>query len=70
MGVEGVLQGVSAFGYGFFAIDSTYIKVYSTLPLLHRDPFDGIIIATAIVENMTIPTADENVQKYDVLWVW
>jgi len=32
--------------------------------------FDGIIVATALVENMTIITADENIQKYDVSWIW
>jgi len=38
--------------------------------LLHRDPFDGIIIATALSERMTIITGDENIQKYDVTWIW
>ncbi|MCL2528045.1 MAG: PIN domain-containing protein [Defluviitaleaceae bacterium] len=47
-----------------------HIETYNTLPLIHRDPFDGIIIATALAENMTIITADENTQKYDVPWIW
>jgi PIN domain nuclease of toxin-antitoxin system len=40
------------------------------LPLLHRDPFDGILAATAMVEKMTIITADTNIQKYNVSWIW
>jgi len=40
------------------------------LPFIHRDPFDRMIIATAITENLTIITNDENIQKYDVHWVW
>jgi len=40
------------------------------LPLIHRDPFDGIIVATAIAENRIIVTADEEIQKYDVSWIW
>ena len=40
------------------------------LPLIHRDPFDRLIIATSIVEEMKLITADENIQKYDISWVW
>jgi PIN domain nuclease of toxin-antitoxin system len=30
------------------------------LPLIHRDPFDRIIIAEAMKEKMTVLTKDEN----------
>ena len=40
------------------------------LPLIHRDPFDRLLVATSIAERLTIITADENIQKYDVSWVW
>jgi PIN domain nuclease of toxin-antitoxin system len=45
------------------------LKVYD-LPLHHNDPFDRLIIAQAIVEEMTILTADRWFDKYpvDVLW--
>jgi len=69
-GIEEIYKGINSFGYGFSSIDSTHIKAYNALPLLHRDPFDGMLIATAIVEDFIIVTADENIQKYDVLWVW
>jgi len=36
----------------------------------HRDPFDRLIIATALAENMTLITADEEIQKYDVPWLF
>jgi len=42
----------------------------SELPLHHRDPFDRLLIATAKAEELTIVTVDENIQKYDVPWVW
>jgi PIN domain nuclease of toxin-antitoxin system len=41
-----------------------------TLPFHHRDPFDRLLVATAMVENMTILTADENIKQYAVLSVW
>ena len=40
------------------------------LQLLHRDPFDRILISTAIAEGMTIITADESIQKYDDFWLY
>ncbi|MDR1536963.1 MAG: hypothetical protein LBU32_03020 [Clostridiales bacterium] len=41
-----------------------------TLPYHHRDPFDRLLISTAIAENMTFLSADENVPKYAVSWLW
>lgn len=40
------------------------------LPLIHRDPFDRIIIAEAIKEKMTILTKDSKFAKYDVQSLW
>jgi len=51
-------------------VNSEYVKKFEVLPYIHRDPFDRIIIATALCEEMVILTADENIQKYDVSWVW
>ena len=51
-------------------IKDEYMDWLFELPLIHRDPFDRLIIATAKAESMTILTADENIQKYDVPWVW
>jgi PIN domain nuclease of toxin-antitoxin system len=40
------------------------------LPFIHRDPFDRLLVATAIAEQMTIITADENIARYDVSKLW
>jgi PIN domain nuclease of toxin-antitoxin system len=45
------------------------LKVYD-LPLHHQDPFDRLIIAQAIAEEMTILTADRAFGKYPVKVVW
>lgn len=36
------------------------------LPLLHRDPFDRMLVAQANCENLTLATRDVNCQKYEV----
>ncbi|MCL2189309.1 MAG: type II toxin-antitoxin system VapC family toxin [Defluviitaleaceae bacterium] len=51
-------------------INHETITTFNTLPLLHRDPFDGILVATALENDLTVITNDENIQKYDVPWVW
>jgi PIN domain nuclease of toxin-antitoxin system len=51
-------------------IENEYLQKLSELPFLHKDPFDRMLIASALVENLTIITIDECIQKYDVLWIW
>ncbi len=40
------------------------------LPLLHRDPFDRMLVAQARLEDLTIITSDPKIAEYgaDVLW--
>jgi len=45
------------------------LKVYD-LPLHHYDPFDRLIIAQAIMEEMTVLTADRAFGKYPVKVLW
>ena len=40
------------------------------LPDLHRDPFDRLIVAQAIVEGMTVVTPDRLIGMYPVRLVW
>jgi len=70
MGISGITFKMGVIGIGRIGVDPRHIEIFNSLPLLHRDPFDGIIIATALSEGMTIITGDENIQKYDVPWVW
>lgn len=45
------------------------LAVYS-LPDLHRDPFDRLLVAQAVLENMILATADRIVEKYPVEILW
>ena len=57
-------------GFNVLPIKDEYMERLFALPLIHRDPFDRLIIATSITEEMTLITADENIQKYDINWIW
>jgi PIN domain nuclease of toxin-antitoxin system len=42
----------------------------TTLPFHHRDPFDRLLIAQAIVERIPILSADSTFDKYPVTRIW
>lgn len=51
-------------GYEELAITGTHASAVATLPELHRDPFDRILVAQAIVEGVVLMTADQAVLAY------
>ncbi len=40
------------------------------LPMIHRDPFDRLLICQAIAEGMAILTPDEVIRQYPVRTIW
>jgi PIN domain nuclease of toxin-antitoxin system len=42
----------------------------ASLPLLHRDPFDRMIIAQGQLERVPILTSDVLIHQYDVTSIW
>jgi PIN domain nuclease of toxin-antitoxin system len=36
------------------------------LPMIHRDPFDRMLVAQAQLEELTLATRDENCRQYEV----
>lgn len=51
-------------------ISFEHIQTLLSLEYHHRDPFDRIIIAQGVAENLTILTRDGNFSKYGVLTLW
>jgi PIN domain nuclease of toxin-antitoxin system len=69
-GVANLRTMIEANGWDVMPIAQSHLEGLSDLPYLHRDPFDRLLIATALSEGMTIITADENIHSYDVRWIW
>ncbi|MCL2087078.1 MAG: type II toxin-antitoxin system VapC family toxin [Oscillospiraceae bacterium] len=57
-------------GFKIIPVKDEHMNGLFALPLYHRDPFDRLLIATALAENMTILTADSDIKKYDVPCLW
>lgn len=47
-------------------ISLNHILKLDTLPLYHKDPFDRLLIAQAMVEKLTIITDDTKIRKYNI----
>jgi Uncharacterized protein conserved in bacteria len=62
-GVKVFLQKLKKLPVTVLPISSSHIEIIETLPFIHRDPFDHLLVATAKAEDMTILTADENIHK-------
>ena len=61
---------VAASGFELLTLEPYHVRTVEPLPYHHRDPFDRLLIATAIAEDMTFLSTDENVPKYAVKWLW
>lgn len=57
-------RGLLDNGYLEVPVDGTHAIAVSLLPLLHKDPFDRILIAQAVVGEMLLLTADSQVAQY------
>ncbi len=53
---------------GFVPLSITFrhAEQAGALPLLHRDPFDRVLIAQALAEDLILITNDERIKRYDV----
>lgn len=52
-------------GYSELDVTGRHCLAVASLPSLHRDPFDRMLVAQAVSEGMTLVTADRKVAAYD-----
>ncbi|MFF5291350.1 type II toxin-antitoxin system VapC family toxin [Paractinoplanes globisporus] len=53
-------------GFRHLNITAEHGIVAGRLPLIHRDPFDRMLVAQAQVEHLTLVTRDAEIPRYDV----
>jgi PIN domain nuclease of toxin-antitoxin system len=51
-------------------IQRAHCERASKLSLHHRDPFDRMLIAQALVEDLVLVTKDKNIKRYGVKVLW
>jgi PIN domain nuclease of toxin-antitoxin system len=57
-------RGLLDAGYLELPITSEHAVAVYSLPPIHKDPFDRLLIAQAMVEGITLLTADRQVARY------
>ena len=55
---------------GLLPIAPKHLSVVADLPLHHRDPFDRLIIAQAMIEGISVVSHDGDFPKYPIQIVW
>ena len=50
--------------------DTATVVGLEKLPLLHRDPFDRLLVSQARAHGLTLVTPDPKIQQYDLRWRW
>jgi PIN domain nuclease of toxin-antitoxin system len=57
-------RGLAENGYGQLPVTAAHTLAVDLLPPIHKDPFDRILLAQALVEAMPFVTADQRLTAY------
>jgi len=69
-GVRVFLTAIRENPVRIIAVLPEHVEKVEMLEYIHRDPFDRLIIATALCHNMAIITADSIFREYGVKCIW
>lgn len=58
-------EKLTAVGFSILPFSLKSYEILSTLPFLHKDPFDRMIIAQGVAEDLTIISSDKEFSNYD-----
>jgi PIN domain nuclease of toxin-antitoxin system len=63
-------RGINQNGFVILPIEPRHTAVLTTLPFHHRDPFDRLLVAQAIAEQIPIVSGDPSFDAYPVQRLW
>ena len=67
---EEINRQIEINGFQWLPITSDHTLILSKLPFHHRDPFDRMIIAQSIANNLTSISRDSNFKNYEINILW
>ena len=68
--VGDVVRAVRAVSFDELPVTIAHTVRLGTLPHHHRDPFDRLLVATALVEGLTLVSADAAFDSYGISRLW
>jgi len=63
-------QSIEGNGFEILPIEPKHTAALTTMPFHHRDPFDRLLIAQAMVEQISIVSADPAIDAYPITRLW
>ena len=63
-------EGLAALRIRLLPIQLQHVSAVAALPRHHRDPFDRLLLATALAEKLALVSCDRAFEQYDVTVVW
>ena len=67
---DDLLDRIADEGFAWLPISANHAWQVGELPLHHRDPFDRILVAQALIERLPIVTTDSHFGQYGVQVRW
>lgn len=64
-----MLEAALDAGFEPLTITFQHAQTVRTLKPIHRDPFDRLLVAVALVENLTLVSADALLAQYPIRWL-
>ncbi len=61
---------LSDYASEIMAIEQRHVDALPGLPAIHADPFDRMLVAQALVEDLDLVTGDEILQSYPIRTIW
>lgn len=65
--INDLIESIENEGFIELPLSAKQAALVTTLPAIHRDPFDRMLIAQAISEPLRLITSDETLKKYSEL---
>ena len=67
---EWISRAIADLGLAVLPINVEYANAQMELPTYHRDPFDRLMIAQALVDDLAIVSSDQMIVRYGVTRIW
>jgi PIN domain nuclease of toxin-antitoxin system len=65
-----ITKGLDGNGFRILPIEPGHTAVLTTMPFHHRDPFDRLLVAQALVEKISVVSKDAILDLYGVKRLW
>ncbi|MDR2546646.1 MAG: type II toxin-antitoxin system VapC family toxin [Lachnospiraceae bacterium] len=69
-GIDRFVEAIEDEAFMLLDIIPKHIETVTKMDYIHRDLFDRMLVAQAIVEELPVITIDSNMVKYDITPIW